>query len=315
MLRVTLALATILFLPAHAMASIDVAGGVPRTAHAVRAAVKKRHLDGSVWLGKLRGVGGGRDTLVYVPRTLDTERTIDLVVYMEGIGSFADAAMDTRHAASIARLRGNFVYVAPDAPSSSLGVRDANTEHWEAGCADRVCDGGPAAPGDFLVFLDEVRTKIASTTGAERATLDLRVSLVGFSRGGKGVVAALEQLAAVGFEVGGATIKIGSVVFADGNYLETALTRSWEILAPRPEAPRMTILVAAGEFKTVGGDDNRRRALLFWRAAAPDAPEPTASRAVQAPRLRLVPLRRGHFAIGDAAVDFLDRADVVVRAS
>lgn len=304
-----------LLLTHSAAASIDVGGGVPRTGRAVRAAVKKHRLHGHVWLGKLRGVGGGRDTLVYVPQAIDTERTIELVIYMEGIGSFADSSMDTRHVASIKRLRGNFVYVAPDAPSSSHGVRDATTEHWEAGCAERACDGGAAAPGDFLVFLDEVRTKIASATGAERAALDLRVSLIGFSRGGKGVVAALEQLAAVGFEVGGAPVRIGSVVFADGNYLEHALTRSWEILGARPEAPRLTILVTTGEFTEVGGDDNRRRALLFWRAAAPDAPAPSATHEVQAPRLRIVPLRGGHFAIGDAAVDFLGSADAVVRAS
>jgi hypothetical protein len=294
-------------------ATVDVRGGVPRTARAVRAAVKKHHLDGHVWLGKLRGVGGGRDTLVYVPRTIDAQQPIELVLYMEGVGSFADAAMDTRHVASIERLRGNFVYVAPDAPSSSLGVRDAITEHWEAGCAERACDGGAAAPGDFVVFLDEVRAKIARTVGAE--TIDLRVSMIGFSRGGKGVVAALEQLAAVGFEVGGAPVRLGSIVFADGNYLENALTRSWEILAPRPEAPRLTILVGAGAFTEVGGDDNRRRALLFWRAAAPDAAAPTATREAKAPRLRIIPLRGGHFAIGDVAVDFLGRPAAVARAS
>jgi hypothetical protein len=308
-----LRLLLVALLVTNAAASVDVSGGVPRTARAVRAAVKKHQLKGDVWLGKLRGVGGGRDTLVYIPKTIDPERTIELVIYMEGIGSFADASMDTRHAASIKRLRGNFVYVAPDSPSSSLGVRDANTEHWEAGCAEHVCEGGAAAPGDFLVFLDEVRAKIANATGGDR--LDLRVSLIGFSRGGKGVVAALEQLQAVGFEVAGTPVRLGTIVFADGNYLENALTRSWEILAPRPEAPQLTILVGAGEFKEVGGDDNRRRALLFWREAAPEAAEPTATHAAEAPRLRIVPLRGGHFAIGDTAVDFLRRADAVARAS
>ncbi len=147
--------------------SIDVGGGVVRTARAVRVAVQKYKLDGAVWLGKLRGVGGGRDTLVYVPSTIDAARTIDVVIYMEGIGSFADAAMKSRHVASIARLRGNFVYIAPDAPSSSLGSRESQNEHWEAGCADHVCAGGQAAPGDFLVFLDAARTKIAATLAVE----------------------------------------------------------------------------------------------------------------------------------------------------
>src|SRR5688572_15354065 len=95
-------------------ATFDVDGGVARTARAVRRAVAKHELDGHVWLGKLRGVGGGRDTLFYVPASIDAEKPIDVVVYMEGIGSFADAAMGHRHVASIARLRGNTIYVAPD---------------------------------------------------------------------------------------------------------------------------------------------------------------------------------------------------------
>jgi len=179
--------------PVHA--AVDVDGGVPRTAQAVRAAVQKHKLDGTVWLGKLRGVGGGRDTLLYMPRDLDAARTIELVVYMEGTRSFADDAMDHRHAASIARLRGNFVYVAPDSPSSTHGDPESFNEHWEAGCAAHACAGGRAAPGDFVVFLDEVRTRIARTLSADKP-LDLRLSLVGFSRGGRGVVKALGQLAA-----------------------------------------------------------------------------------------------------------------------
>ena len=309
MLRlVTLAAAMVLCgstLEAHAASAIDVDGGVKRTARAVRKAVEKRGLDGVVWLGKLRSVGGGRDTLVFVPRTIDVSNTIDLVVYMEGIGSFADAAMDHRHASSIARLRGNFVYVAPDAPSSTHGQRAAQTPYWIAGCAARACAGGHAAPGDFIVFLDEVRTRIAATTGVERGDLDLRVSLVGFSRGGKGVVNALEQLVTAQFKAGGFDVRLGDIVFADGNYGETALVRSWQILRDRPEAPRLTILVGAGPFTAANGDGNRRRALAFWKSAAVGAPLPTAENAVSAPRLRLVPLRGGHHAIGDAAVDFL----------
>src|SRR6185503_4316441 len=96
-----------------ATADFDLDGGVPRTAQALRAAIAKRELDGHVWLGKLGAVGGGRDTLIYVPRGLKAKERIDLVVYMEGHGSFSDEAMDHRHAASIARMRGNFIYVAP----------------------------------------------------------------------------------------------------------------------------------------------------------------------------------------------------------
>ena len=286
--------------------TLDVDGGVARTARAVRTAVAKRDVDGHVWLGKLRGVGGGRDTLLYVPRTVDADRTIDVVVYMEGIGSFDHAAIGRRHVSSIARLRKNFVYVAPDAPSSSLGQRASKSPHWIAGCAERVCAGGHAAPGDFLVFLDETRARIAAATGRDASALDLRVSLIGFSRGGKGVVNALDQLVAANFVAGGFTVRIGDVIFADGNYGDTALEDSWRILEGRPEAPRLTILVAAGEFTDrEDGDGNRRRALAFWRRAAASAPLPTADREVSAPRLRLVPLRGGHHAIGDAAVDFL----------
>ena len=302
--------ATLALRPVHA--AVDVDAGVERTARAVRAAVKKHRLDGEVWLGKLPGVGGQRDTLLYVPRELDAARTIEVVVYMEGKESFADAAMDHRHAASIARLRGNFVYVAPDSPSSAHGVPDSANEHWEAGCAERVCPGGRAAPGDFLVFFDEVRSKIARTLGAKREALDLRVSLVGFSRGGKGVLAALIQLGKAKFEVGGLPVRIADVIFADGNYLDNALHGSWQILAPRPEAPRLTILVETGEFIEKSEPCkwtepcNRRRALAFWRAVAPDAPLPGPDRATAAPRLRLIPLAGGHHAIGDAAVDYLE---------
>jgi hypothetical protein len=202
---------------------VDVDGGVKRTARALRAAAAKHGLDGQIWLGKLRAVGGGRDTLVYVPRTIDHARVIDVVVYMEGVGSFADGAMDHRHAASIARLRGNFVYVAPDAPSSTHGERAAKTPYWVAGCAARTCPGGHAAPGDFLVFLDEVRTHIANVLGVDRDGLVLRHSLIGFSRGGKGVGNALAQLAAADFVAGAHAVQLADVIFADGNYGESAL--------------------------------------------------------------------------------------------
>lgn len=306
--------ATLELRPVHA-ASIDVDRGVARTARAVRAAVKKHTLDGNVWLGKLRGVGGRRDTLVYVPSTIDTTRTIDVVVYMEGIGSFSDSAMESRHVASMARLRGNFVFVAPDSPSSTHGARASGNEHWQAGCGTRACAGGHAAPGDFLVFLDAVRGKIAQTTETTREALDLRISLIGFSRGGKGVLRALEQLADAKFMVEGLPVRIADVVFADGNYRADALSGSWNILASRPEAPRLTILVTAGEFSETGPASNRRRALEFWKTAAPEAPLPTAERATSAPRLRLIPLRSGHFEIGDAAVDFLAYAEQAVQTT
>jgi hypothetical protein len=306
MRRIALLAATILCATsASAATNVDLDGGARRTAKAVRAALGEYELDGDVWLGKLRGVGGGRDTLVYVPSTIDVTRTIDVVVYMEGIGSFDDGAMKTRHVAQMARLGGNSVYIAPDSPSSTLGARAANNDHWQAGCAARSCAGGHAAPGDFLVFLDEVRTKLAMTTGTNRRALDLRLSLIGFSRGGKGVQGALRQLSDADFEVGGMPVRLADVIFADGNYHWNALDGTWAILSSRPEAPRLTILVGRGEFDASGGDGNRRRALAFWKSAAPNAPRPTADQAVSAPRLRLVPVRGGHHAIGNVAVDFL----------
>lgn len=269
-----LAWTTLELRPVHAAVAVD--GGVPRTARAVRAAIDKRGLDGHAWLGKLRGVGGGRDTLIYVPRDLDTSRTIEIVVYMEGHGSFADDAMDHRHAASIARLSGNRVYVAPDAPSSAHGAPTARTAYWQAGCAEQRCAGGHSAPGDFLVFLDEVRAHVATVTGAPRA--DFAVSLIGFSNGGKGINNALAQLA-------DQRVRILDVVFADGNYAPTALDDAWRVLADRPEAPRLTVLVGSG-------NTNHRRALMF-------------SKKLTHARIRVIPLRAGHHAIGDAAVDYL----------
>lgn len=67
---------------ASAAANLDLDGGARRTAKAVRVAATEAALDGTVWLGKMRGVGGGRDTLLYVPSTIDAKRTIDVVIYM-----------------------------------------------------------------------------------------------------------------------------------------------------------------------------------------------------------------------------------------
>jgi hypothetical protein len=272
-------------------ATLDLDEGEPRTARALRAAIARHRLDGRVWLGKLRGVGGGRDTLVYVPRTLAPSRTIDVVVYMEGYGSFGDAAMDHRHAASIARLRGNTIYVAPDSPSSAHGEAKARTPYWQAGCAERACPGGHAAPGDFVVFLAELRERIANMLEVEPETLDLRLSLIGFSNGGKGIANAVAQLAAVDFEVDEHPVRIADVIFADGNYAPASLSDTWRVLEARPEAPRLTILVNADP-----RTDNHRRARAFWARSAGGSADA---------RLRIIPLRAHHHAIGDAAVDYL----------
>jgi hypothetical protein len=296
-------------------AKVNVEGGVPRTAKALRAAAGKHELDGHVWLGKLRSVGGGRDTLIYVPRDLRTTQPIELVVYMEGHGSFADDAMDHRHAASIARLRGNRVYVAPDAPSSAHGQRKARTPYWRAGCGERRCAGGHSAPGDFIAFLAEARAHVAAVTGAADQELSIDVSLIGFSNGGKGVVNALTQLAAAGFAVGEHQVRLVDVIFADGNYGATALADAWKVLASRQEAPRLTILVGDGRFDArdpAGG--NRSRAAAFWQRVAPRAAPPARGRAAQSGRIRVIPLRDSHHAIGDAAVDYLAPASGDVAA-
>jgi dienelactone hydrolase len=263
---------------------VDTDGGVPRTARALEAALAKHGLveQGRAWLGKLDGVGGGRDTLVFVPDHLDASRTVELVVYMEGHGSFADDAMDHRHASSIARLvarGGNVAYVAPDAPSSAHGNRTAKTPYWVPGCAERRCAGGHSAPGDFVVFLDEAVGKVAELAGADAGALDVRLHLVGFSNGGKGVWGAAKQLEDT-------DVAVSEVVFADANYGSAWLDETWKVLEPRGAS--MTILVGADP-----ASGNRRRAAAFLRATP------------ESPRIRLVPLRAGHHAIGDAAVDFL----------
>lgn len=290
-------------------ARVDTQGGVARTARAVEAALVKHGLmeRGKAWLGKLPAVGGGRDTLVFVPDGFDAGQTIDLVVYMEGHGSFGDAAMDHRHASSIARLvarGGNVVYVAPDAPSSAHGDRTAKTPYWQAGCADRPCRGGHAAPGDFVVFVEEALAQIAAMACVDAEGIDMRLHMVGFSNGGKGIWGAVRQLAAADFRIAGRPITIGDVVFADGNYGGAWLDDTWQALDAR--GARVTILVIDGSFvgtERAGG--NRRRAAAFWRRVAPRAMQPAAGRTVSAPRLRLVPLRASHHGVGDAAVDYL----------
>ena len=290
----------------------DVEGGERRTGRALANAIESRGLDarGRVWLGKLSAVGGGRDTIVFVPDGLDVATPVEVVVYMEGHGSFADDAMGHRHASSIERLiagGSNVVYVAPDAPSSAHGNRTAKTAYWQAGCAERPCAGGHAAPGDFTVFLEQALARAAVMAGVDAAALDVRLHLIGFSNGGKGVRGAIEQLDAAQFMIAGRPVRVGQVVFADGNYGGAWLADTWRVLAARGEQPRMTILVIDGSFTgTERSGGNRRRAAAFWRTNAPGAPMPAAGRPVATPRLRLVPLHAGHHAVGDAAVDFLE---------
>jgi hypothetical protein len=276
---------------------VDVDEGLPRTARAVEAALLEHGLmeRGRAWLGRLSAVGGGRDTLVFVPDGIDLAAPIQLVVYMEGHGSFADAAMEHRHASSIARLVArstNVVYVAPDAPSSAHGNRTAKTPYWVAGCGERRCAGGRAAPGDFVVFLEQALAKIGDLADADADALDVRLHLVGFSNGGKGVWGAVKQLEAADFRVGGREIGVAGVVFADGNYGSAWLDDTWRALEAR--GAEMTVLVTEGSFTgTDRAGGNRRRAAAFLRAAGPSE------------RLRLVPLRASHHGVGDAAVDFV----------
>lgn len=292
-------------------AGVDLEGGAPRTARALAAGLARHGLDGRgrTWLGPLAAVGGGRDTLVHVPATLDPARRVELVVYLEGHGSFDDVAMERRHAAAIARLVervDNVAYVAPDAPSSAHGDPTARTAYWQAGCGDRACAGGHAAPGDFVAFLDQARARVAALACVDGAALEVRLHLVGFSNGGKGVWQAVRAIADAEAAAGRPRVILGDVVFADGNYGARWLADTWARLASRPEAPRLTVLVTDGSFTSgARAAGNRHRAAAFWRAAVPDGAAPAAGRAVSTPRLRLHPLRGGHHAVGDAAVDFV----------
>lgn len=304
MLRLALAAvgaALVLAGPAHAQATCDVprldaTTAEARTAAALGAALDARAIGGRAWLGKLPSVGGGRrDTIVWAG-AIDPARPVDVVVYLEGHGSFADAAMDHRHAAAIATLGGNAAYVAPDAPSSSHGEPTAGGAYWQAGCAARRCPGGHAAPGDFVALVRDARARIAALACVAPDALALRLHLIGFSNGGQGVTQALGQLAAVDFTVDDRALALGDVVFADGNYGTRWLADAWRVIAARPAA-RLTILVRTG-----GGDGNRRRAAAFWRAVVPGA-RLAPGRAAATERLRLVPLARSHHEVGDVAID------------
>lgn len=264
----------------------EAATGESRTAAALLRAFETRELGdrGRLWLGKLASVGGGaRDTLVWASDALDAARPIDVVVYFEGHGSFADDAMDHRHAAAIERLAasgGNVAYAAPDAPSSAHGVARAKTSYWRAGCATQRCAGGHAAPGDFVGFVRDLRVRLAAMTCVAPSAIALRLHLVGFSNGGKGVAEALAQLAAVDFVVDERRLAVVDVIFADGNY-GGWLDDAWRAAAA--VAPRFVVLVREG-----GADGNRRRAAAFGRAV------PTAL---------VVTLPLSHHGVGDAAID------------
>lgn len=282
----------------------DAATAVARTAASLDAALDARDLAdrGRVWLGRLRSVGfGRRDTMVWTPDAIDPARPLEVVVYLEGFDSFAPAAMDHRHAAAIERVAAvpNAVYVAPDAPSSAHGNRRAATPYWRAGCAARACAGGHAAPGDFVQFVADVRARLGAMTCTAPDRLALRVHLVGFSNGGKGVRDAIAQLAAAGFQAGGHRVEVGEVVFADGNYGAAWLADAWRPLAARPGAT-LTILVGAG----AAGAGNRRRALDFLRVHLPK-PRLSPDGRVEPARIRLHHLPLSHRGIGDAAVEHL----------
>ena len=117
------------------------------------------------------------------------------------------------------------------------------------------------------------------------SALDVRLHLVGFSNGGKGVWGAVKQLEHT-------DAVVSEVVFADANYGASWLDDTWAVLEPR--GATMTILVGMDR-----GSGNRRRAASFVRARG------------ESPRIRMVPVRAGHHAIGDAAVDFLGGAGTI----
>jgi hypothetical protein len=270
---------------------------------------------GATWIGKLASVGHGRrDTIIHVPAALDRTRPIDLVVFMDGVDSFSERTMESRHAAAIAAIAGasaNAVYVAPDAPSSRFGDRDAGGAYWKAGCAARACAGGHAAPGDFAQLYRDVIAHVDHVTCAPADTTDAtqwRLALVGFSTGGRGVRDAIVQLAAPGSDVALADVGLARVVYADAISGAAWLSDAWAVIAELAAPPEVMLLLQAGGFDRGDqkpGHANRARAWAFARAKlgarSPPAGDSDADVVLGGVRLRRLAL--DHHGIGDAAVD------------
>lgn len=273
---------------------------------------------GYTWIGKLDSVGRStRDVIVYVPAHLDRTRPIELVVYMEGYRSFSRRAIRERHAAGIEKLLSssrNFVYIAPDVPSSAHG--DA-PEHkgpvWSARCADgKPCRGGNLAPGDFVGFHSEITAMLdrglfgsaQAKPGAPRYTL----SLIGFSAGGGGVFTAVRQLAHSTGAVSLDTVALRRVVFADAIYSTRWLDTTWERVRDLPGLAEFSLLLMNGPLTgpragTGAGGRNRINAARFIKRYRPGLDlDQQRGRSVSDGNVYITRLRASHRGIGDRAV-------------
>jgi hypothetical protein len=288
------------------------------TQAALEAALEARGVadEADVWLGKLDSVAGGaRDVLIAMPRALDRARPIEVIVYLEGFGSFSARAIDERHAAAVARLIGdrrNAVYVAPDAPGSVHGRNQrAPGPYWRSGCGrGGGCRGGVSAPGDFIELLADVIARVEAVTALEQGgdgaapPIDLRLSLIGFSAGGRGVREAIVQLAEAEGELRLETVGLTEVLMADALYGEAWLDDTWELVHALPGFGELTLLLVAGGLPGDGaGSTNRAHALSFLRRHFGDQPAPRRGAGEHVvERVRVVFLDASHHAIGDAAV-------------
>jgi hypothetical protein len=290
-------------------------GAEPRTARALANALAERGVAdrGTTWIGKLASVGGGeRDTIVSVPAALDRTRPVDVIVFMDGVGSFAKRTMDRRHSAAIAAIAGagaNAVYVAPDAPTSARADDAAYGPYWRAGCARRRCgkDDEPP-PGDFLALVADVTAKIDAACGGAATAAGYRLALVGFSGGGRGVREAIDQIARAPDDPRLAGVELRRVVFADATYASSWAREAWRRARDLATLDELQILVQAGELEadeTEPGHASRWRA---WKLV--QAESERVARAVTwdgadavVGKLRLRRVARCHHKLGDAAYE------------
>ncbi|MBP9203474.1 MAG: hypothetical protein KBG28_05885 [Kofleriaceae bacterium] len=271
----------------------------PSTAAAVELTLARRGLAerGATWLGRLASVGGGaRDTLLFVPTTLDPDRPVELVIYHDGHGAMAPGRVDARHGAAITHLLAtgrNAVYVAPDAPWSSHGRPTARGAYWQAGCDHAgACAGGHAAPGDFVAFLDAVQAHVAA---AVCASPGFTLTLIGFSAGGRGVRDAVVQLATTDALTG-----LRQLIYADAHYATAWVDDAWRVIGGQEPWTRVTLLVSAGRYD--GADGNRRRAWDFARGKVVRTLHRHQAGNLIGKQVRVVQVDASHHGIGDAAV-------------
>jgi hypothetical protein len=312
---IAVAVAQGLYIPDAAACAVPVgftsASAETETADALAAGLDVRGIAdrGATWVGKLASVGfGRRDTIIHVPAGLDRAQPIELVVFMDGFGSFDERTMESRHAAAIGALaeRGaNAVYVAPDAPSSRFGDRTSSRAYWKAGCAGRDCGGGHAAPGDFAAFYRDVIEHVDRVTCADAAAT-WQLVLIGFSNGGRGIRDAIAQLAAPRSAVRLADVGLSRVVFADAVYGARWLSDTWSRISALPDLVEVTVLLQAGGFgrgDARPGHGNRARTWAFARDRL-GAGRPPPARSLDdtvVDRLRVRRLALDHHAIGDHA--------------